>query len=76
MNVLIQRIMNQMVQNNPNIAGNPRNQALLNTLTSGNQNNIQQTAENLCQTYGCSVEEAGNMAMDWLRGLAGPNQNR
>ena len=69
MNPLINTIMTKMVQNNPNIAGNPRNQALLNTLTSGNQNNIRQTAQNLCQTYGVSVEEAGNMARQWLEGM-------
>lgn len=70
MNALIQKIMGQMVQNNPNIAGNPRNQALLNTLASGDTNAIKQAAENLCQTYGCSVEEAGNQAIQWLQGLS------
>lgn len=70
MNILIKQIMNQMIQNNPNIAGNPRNQALLNTLASGNRDNIRQAAENLCQTYGCTVDEAGNKAMQWLNGMA------
>lgn len=71
MNALIQKIATQMVQSNPNIANNPRNQALLSTLTSGDRSKIEQTALNLCQTYGYSVEEAGNQAMNWLSGLAG-----
>lgn len=69
MNPLIKTIMTKMVQNNPNIANNPRNQALLNTLTSGNRDNIKQSVENLCQTYGVTVEQAGNEAKQWLEGF-------
>lgn len=74
MTPLLRQAMNQLIQSNPNIAGNPRNQALLNTLASGNQENIRQTAMNLCKTYGCSVEEAGQAAVQWLHGIAGINR--
>lgn len=74
MNPLIKTIMTKMVQNNPNVAGNPRNKALLDTLASGDKDRIRQTVENLCQTYGCSVEEAGNAAIQWFQDMV--NQNK
>lgn len=68
---LLKQAMYHLIQGNPDIANNPRNQALLNTLASGDQEKIRQTAMNLCRTYGCSVEQAGQEAVQWLQGIAG-----
>lgn len=74
MTPLLKQAMNQLIQSNPNVANNPRNQALLNTLVSGDQEKIRQTVTNLCQTYGCSVEQAGQEAVQWIQNMAGMNK--
>lgn len=47
-----------MLKNNPNIANNPRNQEMISALQSGDENKCKQIAENLCQSYGTTPDEA------------------
>ena len=54
---LMQFAMN-MIKQNPNIARNPQAQAMLQVLQSGDAQKGQQIAQNLCQTYGITPEQA------------------
>lgn len=55
---MIDNLLNALISRNPNIANNPRNQEFLNVIRSGDSVRGQQIAENLCNTYGVSKEEA------------------
>lgn len=54
---LMQFAMN-LIQKNPTVANNPDAQNLLNVIQSGDSAKGQQIAENLCETYGVSKEDA------------------
>lgn len=58
---LMQFAMN-MLKQNPNVARNPQAQAMLQVLQSGDAQKGQQIAQNLCQTYGITPEEAVKQA--------------
>lgn len=55
-----------MIQRNPNIANNPQAQTMLQVLQSGDAQKGQQIAQNLCQTYGISPEQAVNQAASFF----------
>lgn len=61
----MQFIMN-MVRNNPNIANNPQAQEYLNILESGDSAKGEEIANNLCQTYGVSKDEALKQAQSFF----------
>lgn len=48
----------QLLQNNPRVANNPNAKAMVDVLRSGNAQQGQRIAENLCSTYGISREDA------------------
>lgn len=56
----------KMLHNNPNIASNPRNQELMNALQSGDEAKCKKIAENLCQSYGMSPEDAIKQARQFF----------
>lgn len=57
MNNFIQFALNKIAQN-PQIANNPRNKELFEVIQSGDSKRGQEIAENLCQTYGVSKNDA------------------
>lgn len=56
-NPIMNMAMN-LLRNNPNIANNPRNREMIDALSSGDDTRCKQIAENLCQSYGTTPEEA------------------
>lgn len=48
----------RMLQNNPNISNNPINQELVNVIKNNDSQRGEEIANNLCNTYGISKEEA------------------
>lgn len=65
MNNLIQFALNKIAQN-PQIANNPRNQELFQVIQNGDAKKGQEIAENLCQTYGVSKEDAMSKARQFF----------
>lgn len=53
----MQMAMN-LISQNPNIANNPQAQNLIQVIQNGNAEEGQKIAQNLCQTYGVSPEDA------------------
>jgi hypothetical protein len=47
-----------LLSQNPNVRANPQMQEMLNVIQSGDSVRGQQIAENLCNTYGVSKENA------------------
>lgn len=62
---LMQFAMN-MLKQNPNVSRNPQAQTMLQVLQSGDAQKGQQIAQNLCQTYGITPEEAVNQATSFF----------
>lgn len=62
---LMQFAMN-MLKQNPNVARNPQAQAMVQVLQSGDAQKGQQIAQNLCQTYGITPEEAVKQATSFF----------
>lgn len=58
MNQMIQNLLNMLIQRNPNIANNPRNKAMLEAIQNGDSVKGEQLANNLCQSYGVTREQA------------------
>lgn len=51
-----------MIAKNPQIANNPRNKEMFNVIQSGDTKKGQEIAQNLCNTYGVSQQEAIDQA--------------
>lgn len=47
-----------LIQQNPNVAQNPRNQQWLQVLQSGKQSDIENLANTICNEYGMTKEQA------------------
>lgn len=62
----LQWLTNRLMQNNPTIANNPRNQQMLQIIQNGDSQQGQQIADNLCKTYGVSREQAIQMAKQFF----------
>lgn len=60
-NPIINFAMNMMA-NNPAIANNPRNKELFEAIQSGDAQRGQQIAQNLCDSYGVTPEQAVEQA--------------
>lgn len=58
----------KMIEKNPNIANNPRNQQMIEVLKSGDQAKGEELANNLCESYGVSKEEAMQQAQGFFNG--------
>lgn len=53
----MQMVLNQLA-NNPNIVNDPQKKHMLEVLQTGNAEEGKKIAQELCQTYGVSMEEA------------------
>ena len=58
MNQIIQGLINMLIRRNPNIANNPMNKAMLEAVQNGDSAKGEQLANNLCQAYGVTKEQA------------------
>ena len=47
-----------MIRNSPNVANNPNAQEFINVIQNGDATKGQQIAQNLCNTYGVTTEQA------------------
>lgn len=70
----INKIVDLLVKKNPEAVNNPRAQAMLDVIRSGDQQKGEEMAMNLCQTYGSTKEEGINQAMNWVQSLLGGNK--
>lgn len=61
----MQMAMN-LISQNPNIANNPQAQNLIQVIQNGNSEEGQKIAQNLCQTYGISPEDAIKQAKQFF----------
>lgn len=61
----MQMAMN-LISQNPNIANNPQAQNLIQIIQNGNSEEGQKIAQNLCQTYGVSPEDAIKQAKQFF----------
>ena len=57
----------QMLQNNPNIANNPNAQNMINVLQNGSDQEREELARNLCQSYGVTPEQAVQQAKNFFK---------
>lgn len=57
----------QAIRNNPNIANNPNAQSMLNVLQNGSNEEREQLANNLCQSYGVTPEQAIQQAKSFFK---------
>lgn len=56
------------LQKNGGIPNNPQAQQYIDLIKSGDNEKGRQVAENICKTYGITMEEAGRMAMQMFFG--------
>lgn len=61
-----QAIALEMIRRNPQIANNPNAQELLNVIQSGDQKKGEEIANNLCNTYGISRDDAVQKAKQFF----------
>lgn len=48
----------KMIRSNPRVANNPRAQDMISVIQNGDSERGEKIAENLCQTYGVTKEQA------------------
>lgn len=62
MNNIFQAVAQLAMRLNPNIRNNPQAQEYLNVIASGDSKKGQEIANNLCNTYGVTKDQAIQMA--------------
>lgn len=67
MNNPILNLAMTMISNNPQIANNPQAKSMIEVIQSGDAERGRQIAENLCNTYGVSKEDAVKQAMSFFK---------
>lgn len=55
-----------MLNKNPNITNNPQARNFFNIIENGDQRQGQQLAQNLCNTYGVTTQQAFEMAKQFF----------
>lgn len=73
-NTIMNFAMN-MIAKNPQLAGNPQAQELINVIKSGDNQKGEQIARNICSTYGVTPEQALDRASGFF-GIPTGGQNR
>lgn len=58
MNNPINSLLNQLLAKRPDVAGNPRYMEMINIIKNNDSKKGQEIANNLCETYGVSKEDA------------------
>lgn len=66
MNPIVNLLLNQFLQQHPEIQNNPRAMDIVQTIQSGDAAKGQQMAQNFCNSYGNTPEEAINMASNFF----------
>lgn len=56
-----------MISNNPQIANNPQAKSMIEVIQNGDAERGRQIAENLCNTYGVSKEDAVKQARSFFK---------
>lgn len=64
-NPMIQMAMN-MIRNNPQIANNPQAQHYIQVLESGDEAKGREIAENICKSYGMTIEQGVQQARNFF----------
>ena len=59
-------IIGTLLKMNPQVANNPRAMEMLNVIQSGDTQKGERIANNLCQTYGISKEDATKQAENFF----------
>ena len=67
MNNPVLNLARTMISNNPQIANNPQAKSMIEVIQSGDAERGRQIAENLCNTYGVSKEDAVKQAMSFFK---------
>lgn len=67
MNNPILNLAMTMINNNPQIANNPQAKSMIEVIQSGDAERGRQIAENLCNTYGVSKEDAVKQAKSFFK---------
>ena len=67
MNNPILNLAMTMISNNPQIANNPQAKSMIEVIQNGDAERGRQIAENLCNTYGVSKEDAVKQAMSFFK---------
>lgn len=67
MNNPILNLAMTMINNNPQIANNPQAKSMIEVIQSGDAERGRQIAENLCNTYGVSKEDAIKQAKSFFK---------
>ena len=62
----LQQFAMKMIENNPQVKNNPRMKDMVDVIMSGDQKRGEEIAMNLCNTYGCSREDAINKATNYF----------
>lgn len=62
----IMNLLNQALQQNPALQNNPQAQNYINVLQSGNAQQGQQLAENICKSMGVTPEQAVQQARQFF----------
>ena len=57
-----------MIRTNPNISNSPWAEEAMNAILTGDSKKGSAIAENLCNSYGVSRDEATKMARNWYNG--------
>lgn len=67
MNNPILNLAMTIISNNPQIANNPQAKSMIEVIQSGDAERGRQIAENLCNTYGVSKEDAVKQAKSFFK---------
>lgn len=67
MNNPVNFLLNQLIQNNPNIQQNPQAQSMIDIIKNNDSVKGEQIANNLLQTYGVSKEDALKRAQQFFK---------
>lgn len=67
MNNTINMLLNNLLQNNPNIQQNPQAQNMIDAIKNNDSVKGEQIANNLLQTYGVSKEDALKRAQQFFK---------
>lgn len=63
----VNKLAQLLVQQNPQVANNPRAQDLLNVIFNNDSARGEEIARNLCQTYGVTPEQAVQQARQYFK---------
>lgn len=66
---MIQMLIQNAINRNPQLSQNPQTQAIINALMNGDKATGEQLAKNYCDTYGISPDQGVQQAQNFFRQL-------